>query len=180
MNRVLFAPGEDAMQIKGFPQYLVTSLGRVISLHSGKARLMKPRPHQGGYKLVTLSDCGRQVTSTIHRVVATAFIPNPDGLPIVRHIDGNRANNAAANLAWGTYADNEADKIGHGTRRYGTSRMKLNSNARAQALAMAENGTPRSEIATRFGVDRSTITRLVNGNTWASRKWPIAEKAAAR
>lgn len=173
-------PAEKGATITDFPLYVVTSLGRIISYQTGVAREMKPRPHRAGYKIVTLCNGGRQATTTIHRLVAAAFIPNPGGHPLVRHVDGDRSNNAADNLAWGTYSDNEADKIGHGTRRYGTAKMKLNRQARTEALALAAAGVPRSQIAARFQVNQSTITRLVNGTTWANRKWPIAEKAAQR
>jgi hypothetical protein len=174
------ARGEDAREVVGFPAYVVTNHGRVISLKSGAAREMKPRPHRGGYKIVTFCADGEQATFTIHRVVAEAFIPNPEGLPIVRHLDGNRANNAAENLAWGTYAQNEADKIAHGTRRYGTAKMKLNASARARVLAMSRDGAPSKRIAEHFNVNRSTITRLIAGATWTNRRWPMAEEAANR
>ncbi|QBX34622.1 helix-turn-helix domain-containing protein [Paracoccus liaowanqingii] len=173
-------PAEDAKQIGDYPLYLVTNLGRVISFQSGAPIVMKPRPHIGGYRIVTLCNRERRTTTTVHRLVAKEFLPNPQGLPLVRHRDGDRSHNSAGNLAWGTYADNEADKIEHGTRRYGTSRMKLNRAARAEVLEMHRMGVTRREIAEVFGVDRSTVTRLVNGTTWSNRKWPIADGAAQR
>ena len=170
-----------AMPVTGFPAYLVRPNGDVLSFHHRAGIVMKPRPHKGGYKLVTICDGqGHQVTTTIHRLVAKTFISNPDDLPLVRHLDGNGANNAVSNLAWGTYEDNEADKISIGRRKYGTAKMKLNGSARAEVQKLATEGLNNREIADRFGVNASTISRLLGGRTWTNRKWPMADKAAAR
>jgi hypothetical protein len=173
----LLMEDEEIRSIEGFPQYAASSLGRVISFHSGAPRILAPRPHAAGYKIITLANNGQQKTTTVHRLIATVFLPNPRGLPVVRHLDGDKARNGVANLAWGTYSENEADKIGHGTRRYGTGRMKLNGEARAKVFALAQEGRSRYEIAAYFQVHYSTITRLLNGSTWANRKWPMAANA---
>lgn len=172
--------GCECMPIPGFPSYMATTSGDVISLKSGEPKIMSRRPHKAGYNLVTLCDGGQRKTMTLHRVIASAFHPNPDGLPCVRHLDGDKANCTPSNLAWGTYADNEADKIATGTRRYGTAKMKLNAKSRAEVLALHAAGTTPKEMAALFGVNRSTITRLIAGSTWSNRKWPMAETAARR
>lgn len=180
--RVLIGCGDhcEIRPVPGWPSYYATACGKIVSTHRRKPISMKRRPHRGGYALVTLRDGGRSETTTFHRVIAMAFIPNPDGLPCVRHIDADKQNNAVSNLAWGTYGDNEADKVPLGLRRYGTAKMKLNREARDKILKEAKLGATRKELADKFGVNRSTITRLINGNTWLNRKWPMAEKAALR
>ena len=55
---------------------------------------------------VILSDNGKNKTYFVHRLVAAAFIPNPENLPEIDHIDGNRANNDATNLRWCTRKQN--------------------------------------------------------------------------
>ena len=167
--------------VPGFPGYFATAEGEIVSCLRGKERLLKRRPHRNGYNLVTLcrSD-GVRLDTTLHRVIAMAFHPNPASLPCVRHLDGEKSNCRPENLAWGTYADNEADKIITGTRRYGTARMKLNAAARMEIKAAAAAGVPVTQLATKFGVDRSTITRLLAGTTWSNRRWPMADEAAKR
>lgn len=58
--------------------------------------------HDGYRKVLTRE----RVKVYVHRLVAEAFIPNPDNLPEVNHIDGNRSNNAVHNLEWVSHADN--------------------------------------------------------------------------
>lgn len=59
-----------------------------------------------GYKFVSLRDGKRKKNFYVHRLVAMAFIPNPDNLPAVNHVDYNRANNAVGNLEWCTAKEN--------------------------------------------------------------------------
>lgn len=96
--------------------YEVSSLGRVRSLdridargHHRLGRLMTPtltgKKNCEHYR-VTFHLNSKRETIYLHRVVAEAFIPNPEGLPFVLHWDDNPANNRVENLHWGTHADN--------------------------------------------------------------------------
>lgn len=81
--------------------YFVSTLGRVLSLQRRKARLLKQWVQHDGYYYVEIKGIKRRV----HRLVAQAFISNPEGKPIVHHKDGNRRNNKAENLQWTTTAE---------------------------------------------------------------------------
>lgn len=73
------------------------------------------------YKTVTLFDDGTQVDVEIHRLVATAFIPNPEGKKYVNHIDGDGTNNNAENLEWCTAKENarhSVDVLGHNPKKW--------------------------------------------------------------
>ena len=104
--------------------YEVSDAGRVRSWHrpgSGKARadtprVLRPDYSNHGYPGVCLIEAGRgKRTRLIHHLVAEAFIgPRPDGQE-VRHIDGNAANPALSNLAYGTSSENAQDSLHHGT-----------------------------------------------------------------
>ena len=91
-------------EIKGFPGYFVTKDGRVISNKSGELKELKQRSTE--YKDVYLYNNGRKF-KRVHRLVAEAYIPNPNNLPQVNHIDENKYNNHVNNLEWVTAQQNQ-------------------------------------------------------------------------
>ena len=83
--------------------YEVSNMGRVKSLCAGRWKttmMRKPVPDKNGYQTVNLKKNGKYVNVKIHRLVAEAFIANPNNLPMVNHIDENKANNLHTNLEW--------------------------------------------------------------------------------
>ena len=80
--------------------YQVSNFGRVKSIKFGKEIILKQRQCMNGYKLVTLYKDGKGKIILVHRLVAQAFIPNPDNLPEVNHKDENKTNNVVTNLEW--------------------------------------------------------------------------------
>lgn len=105
----------------------------------------------------------------VHRLVATAFVPNPNCLPCVRHLDGNPGNNHADNLAWGSYKQNEHDKKRHGTWWLRMGGSVLNEEQVKEIRLRYEAGERQRDLATEFGVSRPTITRAINGSTWRTK-----------
>lgn len=100
-------------EVPGFPDYEVSSLGQVASIKGGKFRVLAGGKTDTGYRNVLLYSGGRRVGRRVHSLVALAFYgPRPKGLE-VRHLDGNQLNNAAANLRYGTHAENMADRRRH-------------------------------------------------------------------
>ena len=88
--------------------YEVSDLGRVKSLKYGKENILKPGKDTGSYLKVSLCKDGHVKTARIHRLVADAFIPNPNNLETVNHKDEDKTNNAACNLEWMSLTDNVA------------------------------------------------------------------------
>lgn len=86
--------------IKDFPNYQVSNLGNVRNIKRGTT--MKPIYDNNGYKKVHLFNKGKEKMLFIHRLVAIAFIPNPENKPTVNHIDGNTSNSNVNNLEWAT------------------------------------------------------------------------------
>lgn len=101
---------EEWKDIKGYEgKYQVSSCGRVKSLSNNKTRkerILKPNIDNKGYKTVCLCMNGNVKRFLIHRLVAIAFIPNPNNCPIINHMDENSKNNHVSNLEWCTYKYN--------------------------------------------------------------------------
>ena len=106
--------------------YQVSNLGRVRSLncrgHKGCIGILTPRLDGKGYEMVALYKEGKARNTKIHRLVAQAFIPNPNNYPQVNHKDENKTNNDVKNLEWCTNEYNH----NYGTRneRVGKSLSK--------------------------------------------------------
>lgn len=98
----------------------VRTIARPMQRRNGRpypvrAQTRKPVPNRYGYMTVRLCHNGVDTPHEIHALVALAFIgPRPAGMD-VRHLDGNKLNNTAANLRYGTRSENIIDAVTHGT-----------------------------------------------------------------
>jgi hypothetical protein len=96
----------------------VSNLGRLRAKTAlnGKAikeyRILTPTDNGNGYLRINRTIDGKQKTLYVHKLVARAFVDNPNGLTEINHLDENKQNNNADNLAWCTHKEN----CGHGTR----------------------------------------------------------------
>lgn len=119
-------------------RYEVTEDGRVFSLTKWRGRgraEMQQEPNGDGYPSVRLTVNGRRTRIATHRLVAQMFLPpRPSPSHQVRHLDGDKSNRSARNLAWGTAKENADDRERHGR----TSRGESHGNAiRAGNLELA-------------------------------------------
>jgi hypothetical protein len=155
--------------------YEVSSLGRVRSLgrvngtgYFRKGAVLKIFFGPDGYGRLVLMQNGIRRSVAVHEIVLEAFFgPRPNGM-VTRHLDGDRSNNVPSNLLWGTHAENEADKIRHGTLLRGARhpRAKLSASQVSAIRALHSRGLTHREIAERFPVGRSQIANIVCGLSW--------------
>lgn len=96
-------------EIKDFSDYKITDDGKIISYKFKEPRVMKTWYQKSNYENIKLSKDNKTYHFLIHRLVAEAFIPNPDNLPEVNHKNKNRADNQVENLEWTNRLDNLYD-----------------------------------------------------------------------
>lgn len=161
--------------IKGFEGYYqvsnygnARSLDRVIETKRGprtyKGQSLTLSEHTGGYLNISL---GRKNKRFVHRLVAEAFISNPNDLPEVNHKDGDKRNNYVSNLEWVTPSDNQLHSKETGLAPTGEihPQAKL-SNEDVEFIR--NNYIPKhpefsgKALAEKYGVARSIISRIIN------------------
>lgn len=106
---------EELKVIDGYEGlYSASKSGKIFS-HKSNKFLSQGNPNsRWGYTYVHLIKDGNQKSCSVHRLIAKTFIPNPNNLPCVNHIDGNKNNNCVDNLEWCTQKENVAHCIASG------------------------------------------------------------------
>lgn len=153
---------QDVIGYEGI--YAVAENGQVWSHRSNK--FLKPSKLPNGYLQVGLSKDGKQKRFFVHRLVAMAFIPNPDNLPQVNHKDENKLNNCIDNLEWCDCKYNN---------NYGTAKQR-----RSDAVICVETGIKYDSLtaaAEAIGVFKQNISRCLKGRckTVGGYHWVYAE-----
>ncbi len=111
--------------VVGFPEYKVSSIGRVRrvvpSKRNYRLRILKPWLNNKGYEIVGMQEGGRRLRAPVHRIVCLAFHGKPPtGKNHAAHWDGNSRNNCFKNLRWATRSENMEDARRHGTMALGS------------------------------------------------------------
>ncbi len=165
-------------------KYRISSFGRVMSLkRNGIPKDTIVAPHmRGNYLCVGLRDKTRTFVS-IHRLVATVFVPNPLGLPQVDHIDGDKINNLSSNLRWVTAKENINNPV---TRAYHRAQCAKNRN-NWQSKAIEQRDMDGNLIATYpsireaarvTGIEKSNISAAAhNKRRYATDHWATIRSA---
>lgn len=147
---------------------LVNAKGNVKRLQKG--RLLKPQLTYVGYYRVELSKKGTRKKHSIHRLVALAFIPNPDNKPTVNHIDKCRINNRVDNLEWAT----SKEQIEHSYNEITANQKRgeehpCNKLTEQQVLEIGEalsKGVKAKGLAKQYNVCAVSISDIKNRCTW--------------
>ncbi len=114
---------KPVLAFTGVYGYGVSDCGKVRNTRTGLE--LKLNPDKDGYLLVALWNDGRSHYFKVHRLVALAFLPNPDNKPQVNHVDGCRTHNAVQNLEWVTALENIRHTIASGRQGKMPSRKIL-------------------------------------------------------
>lgn len=120
-----------------------------------KGNFLKPSLNENGYLYVSLWKENRQHTRSVHRLVAQAYVPNPDNKPFVNHIDANRANPHKDNLEWVTQSENIEHAYRLGTM---SQKQKLATPELQQCLDEFLAGATMTEIAQKRGQGLSRLS----------------------
>ena len=167
---------ETWVPIQGYEgRYEVSNLGRIAVIKNGERFIRKPNlsTTYSSFSCAKRPGETKQKSLYIHTVVALHFIgPRPSG-HIIRHLDGNRRNNAAFNLAYGLPHENVQDAIKHGTHA-GTNngRAILNERSVAAIRLLLDTGVSQSKIARELGVSVCTIHAIKTGRNWSHHAAP--------
>jgi hypothetical protein len=161
-------PSGESRRIARFPDYEFYESGHVVSYKSGAPKTLKPIT-VGQYVGLQLKPATGSVKKEyLHRLICEAFSGPPEGRHC-RHLDGDRSNNSASNLKWGTKAENESDKAKHGKLKgEGNAMAKLTQKRVEQMRAYRANtGDSYQKIASMFEVSAMTAYRAITRQSWS-------------
>jgi len=175
--------GEVWRPIDGFENYMISNFGRVKSLtryeffknHTKvsrrirKSKILRFSFDSDGYIHYGLSKNGKGNTRKLHRLIAIAFIPNPENKPCINHINGIKTDNRIENLEWCTVMENNIHGIANGLIKpsFGENngQSKLNT-IKVRIIKRLFNDMSDSSIGKIFNMSSEGIRKIRIGKTW--------------
>lgn len=160
------------------PGYMISNYGRVWSESS--QMFLKPKPmDRKGHMGVCLSYKGKQYYFYIHRLMAEAFIPNPNRHPIVRHINDIPDDNELDNLAWGTQRDNIMDALRNGRTYTADPEVRDRALDKLRIPIIATNLSTGERIlfkgqgvaARELGLQQANVWKVLNRQRTHTKGW---------
>lgn len=172
-------------EIKDFPNYKVNNKGEVFStvrkyikrngeeFLQNRVKKLTPVPFKStGYLRVSLSNDKGRKSKTIHRLVAEAFIPNPENKPQVNHIDGNKTNNCVDNLEWVTAKENVKHAVDNGINipHYGSNNKnsKITEKQVCEIITLMSKGYNNKEIADIYNLNDGYVSLIRHKKRWST------------
>lgn len=160
--------------VKGFEE--VYEVNRVGQVRRTNGRLMNPWANHNGYMLVKLTcvKLKKRADYRIHRLVAEAYLPNPENKPYINHIDNNPANNSIENLEWCTQGENiqHARNQGRMADRYWKGKRSPNASLTDEQIKnireLRAQGLSYQRIADDVGTNKRTVERVIKGEAYAA------------
>ena len=151
-------------------RYQISTMGSVRAIYKyRRSRILKPMMNKDGYLQVNLSDGNKIKHHRVHRLVANAFIDNPNNYSSINHKDFNKTNNCIDNLEWCTTAYN----LQYGSeRRIGKKVSNVPRLSATDVIHIRKNCVPYSEtnniavFAKKYKVSKCCISNICSGKSW--------------
>ena len=161
--------GEQWAPIEGHNGYQVSNYGRIKSFKLGIPKILKPAINRDNYLICRLSAKSVSKSYTVHRLVAKAFISNPENKREVNHIDGCKFNSVVSNLEWVTPGENRKHAFDTGLTK--AQRGEENGMAKlknSDAVYIRENPGKLTleQLAKKFGIDKTNASLIQRGKTF--------------
>lgn len=162
--------------IPEFPNYKASNLGRVKSIdrldtigRPRKGKILSPSFDQKKYHQVVVYKDGKPYTRKVHRLIALAFIPNPENKPEVNHKNLDSLDNSVGNLEWCTASENQKHVYANGARCIkgdNHPRKKVTSKDVLKIRNELKNKYKNSEIAKMYNISPTTVGDIISRKTW--------------
>jgi hypothetical protein len=151
--------------------YQISDHGRVKSFRWNKEKILKIQSDRLGYQFIMLHvSAGVRDRRLIHRIVAQAFLSNPENKPEVNHKDLNKSNNHISNLEWNTRSENIRHSIENGhhyiPKGVEQPKAKINDEIARDIKLELRNGKMPLEISKTLNVPYCIVKDIKRGKTW--------------
>ena len=150
---------EIRKEINGFEGYYISDIGKVYNKENKE---LCQWIDNVGYKQVNVRKDKKKYYKRVHRLVAEAFIPNPDNLPQVNHKDGDKTNNKVSNLEWISNKDNT--QHGYDNGLYTTKHRCIGVIAISKEDGTKKEFSSIRSMCEELNLNRKTVSNILNGS----------------
>lgn len=156
---------------------IIKSIDHLVAHSNGrnriqKGRILKTSKSKKGYLQVSLSFNKKRFHTGVHRLVAIAFIPNPENKPEVNHKDGDKTNNNVWNLEWSTGSENQIHAIENNLVKHNKGEKHHNSkfsNEQVKILRdLHKKGLSNKHLALSNGISQMAMSNILRGITYVN------------
>lgn len=169
---------EEWRDVPEFEGYRVSSLGRIYSLKHNKIRVLCP--NRKGYLGLGLYKNGKVYTKVVHRLVAKAFIPNPENKPQINHKSGIKSNNRVSNLEWCDQFENMRHAFDTGLKEglpgEKNGRATLSQEIVDLIKSRYNSGEKITDISRELNINLGKLRTILYGFSWKETKVKINKR----